>query len=74
MTWVAGTAGRTKTSVKAKGPALFTPNIFYAPQPPPFLLPVLVQLGARDGTCFEATFSGTGVRQNGTTVFQARSN
>jgi hypothetical protein len=56
-----------------RGAALFTPNPDYEPSPPPWTTPLTVQLGARNGACFEATFSAAGVRANGTTTFSAKS-
>jgi uncharacterized delta-60 repeat protein len=73
LSLAAGAAGRTKNGVKAKGASLFTPNIVYAPVPPPWTTPLRVQLNARDGACFEATFSAAGLRANGTTTFSAKS-
>jgi hypothetical protein len=74
ITLAAGGDGAARMLVMRKGPALFAPNdVVFFPHPPPFPLRLRVQLGARDSACWEATFSGAGLRKNVVGKFRARS-
>jgi len=72
----AGTAGRARASVTVKGERLFAPQPpqpAFSPAPPPLSLPLRAQLWARDGSCWEATYSPAGVRTNVARSFNAKS-
>ncbi|HWP65316.1 MAG TPA: hypothetical protein VNO26_05330 [Candidatus Limnocylindria bacterium] len=60
----AGTAGKAKAIVKAKGLSLALPEL-------PLALPVLVQLQSPT-QCFEAYFTAAGAAQNTSEVFEGR--
>ena len=62
----AGPEGRPRATVRARGDRLVLP-------PLPFALPLRVQLGARDGGCWEATYSAVGVKRNDAQRFKGRS-
>ena len=61
----AGLAGKAKVQFKGKGPDLANFGL-------PYPLPVTAQLQSEGGTCFEATFSTTGLKVNSTTQFKAK--
>jgi hypothetical protein len=61
----AGAAGKAKIIVKAKGVALDPPSL-------PFTGPVLVQLSAAGGACFEAEFAASGFAKNTAEQFKAK--
>jgi hypothetical protein len=61
----AGLAGKAKVQFKGKGPDLPSFGL-------PYTLPVKAQLQSANGTCFEATFSSTGVTVNTGTQFKGK--
>ena len=66
MRLTAGPDGVAKASAKGKGDKLDMPDL-------PLPLPLRVQLWARDGACWEATYSSAGVTRSDDRVFKARS-
>ena len=71
MSFTGGAA--SKNMVKGKGPSLFVGGGIKVTTPPPYSLPLRVQVRARDGACWEATISAAGVRSNTATRFDAKS-
>ncbi|MCW5891397.1 MAG: hypothetical protein KIT14_12720 [bacterium] len=59
LTLTAGVAGKAKIQFKAKGA-----NLSSIMPAPPLPLPLLVQLQADNGTCFEAAYSAAGLAKN----------
>jgi hypothetical protein len=58
-----GNAGEASVAVKGKAAHLTLPAL-------PLALPTRVQLRASNGTCWETSFSATGVRRNDGTRFK----
>jgi hypothetical protein len=61
----AGLAGKAKTQFKGRGIDLANFGL-------PYTLPIKAQLQSANGTCFEATFSSTGVTSNTSTLFKGK--
>jgi hypothetical protein len=69
VTLTAGVAGKAKIQFKAKGV-----NLSSILPAPPVPLPLLVQLQAENGSCFEAQYSVTGVAKNVPGEFKGKDN
>ncbi|HEV7731334.1 MAG TPA: hypothetical protein VGR62_04190 [Candidatus Binatia bacterium] len=74
MVLSAGLAGKARARVVMKGAGIFAAHAAVpVPTPPPVPVPLRIQLGANDGTCWEATYSPAGVSANEPGRFNARS-